>query len=162
MSPPAWGWPEISSLPRSMLTDVPTRVGMARGHLVVCGHTAGCPHPRGDGPWMTPLRTFQAVMSPPAWGWPVVVTRHAPACDDVPTRVGMARIQHHACINIPGCPHPRGDGPASAKISATQWSMSPPAWGWPGFLFATDANRKDVPTRVGMARAFVHLLAQPH
>ncbi len=92
MSPPAWGWPAKKRLTPARLSDVPTRVGMARAKSTETASCARCPHPRGDGPFSMPLRDRASQMSPPAWGWPVMTVAAIPANFDVPTRVGMARV----------------------------------------------------------------------
>ena len=158
MSPPAWGWPAAAGLGTGFQCDVPTRVGMARVVFLDYVGGDGCPHPRGDGPWMTPLRTAQAMMSPPAWGWPAKPTSTIIRSTDVPTRVGMARSAFIVLIHCNRCPHPRGDGPTTSRMLKFNASMSPPAWGWPVEIKRPVAPSWDVPTRVGMARSS-HFLA---
>ncbi len=101
-------------------------------------------------------------MSPPAWGWPEVICVIFPIVQDVPTRVGMARKNKLRMSLVCGCPHPRGDGPRFLGRPAVPLWMSPPAWGWPGSPAERLFKRVDVPTRVGMARAFVIQSAEPH
>ena len=91
-------------------------------------------------------------MSPPAWGWPVLNTIEQARTPDVPTRVGMARIQSNLIDWLNGCPHPRGDGPTSRPRWRPCVRMSPPAWGWPDPTTGFRVQVTDVPTRVGMAR----------
>ena len=38
------------------------------------------------------------------------------------------------------------------ESAASDGYKGQPAWGWPGFILASGANRCDFPTRVGMAR----------
>ncbi len=91
-------------------------------------------------------------MSPPAWGWPGRLMVALIVSADVPTRVGMARVNHILSGLLQRCPHPRGDGPVPRHSRPQGIPMSPPAWGWPAFPLVICAEALDVPTRVGMAR----------
>ena len=71
ISPPAWGWPDGSSLLAWSASDFPTRVGMARANAPRNREAGRFPHPRGDGP--------------------AIGTHASCASVDFPTRVGMAR-----------------------------------------------------------------------
>ena len=64
----------------------------------------------------------------------------------------MARVADDNSSESDGFPHPRGDGPMVGDTSAAYQTISPPAWGWPGFAAALQAVNMDFPTRVGMAR----------
>ncbi len=158
MSPPAWGWPGCRGPGETRWCDVPTRVGMARGATRRIRAGMGCPHPRGDGPRHHPPWRVDRLMSPPAWGWPARRDDSLRVRSDVPTRVGMARDHRRRCHQCPGCPHPRGDGPAKTINSSARTPMSPPAWGWPGAVANQPRRIPDVPTRVGMARCATSIL----
>ncbi len=152
ISPPAWGWPGGSVGREGGVEDFPTRVGMARGfgHWLVW--LVGFPHPRGDGPWVWPTGEELLLISPPAWGWPVIHGGDEFRVEDFPTRVGMAR----SCVGGPPLPrrfpHPRGDGPGLASLIQLPSAISPPAWGWPESWNGNTVYCEDFPTRVGMAR----------
>ena len=135
----------------------PTRVGMARADLYCRARHCGCPHPRGDGPNSYEWLLYKVLMSPPAWGWPGSAIPLAHWAADVPTRVGMARLNDILILFDARCPHPRGDGPNVMQELADQNAMSPPAWGWPDKPLAGTPPPVDVPTRVGMARAIISL-----
>ena len=156
MSPPAWGWPASASSGAAGGKDVPTRVGMARKDGLQAYAQAGCPHPRGDGPEATFITLSMWPMSPPAWGWPEETAKGRLHERDVPTRVGMARHARSSSLISSGCPHPRGDGPLRVLRLWNGVKMSPPAWGWPEVFWSNGQPRKDVPTRVGMARRRTH------
>ena len=136
------------------LSDVPTRVGMARPHIMTITRFGRCPHPRGDGPAGENFACGDVLMSPPAWGWPAVEKAKAEGQIDVPTRVGMARGDPQPYCVLRRCPHPRGDGPLLGISRTALHGMSPPAWGWPACLRCRALRVGDVPTRVGMARDF--------
>ena len=55
-------------------------------------------------------------------------------------------------------PHPRGDGPASAFLSASRKGFSPPAWGWSVVYGPTFEPGRVLPTRVGMVRLAVAIV----
>ena len=114
---------------------------MARVGEFSPSHCDGCPHPRGDGP-----EVFAGV----AWDG-----------EDVPTRVGMARLDCNPRAQCGGCPHPRGDGPTWDRSALVAMKMSPPAWGWPVNCVPFLEIRFDVPTRVGMARQRIELHKAP-
>ena len=50
ISPPAWGWPDAGLTAWPILSDFPTRVGMAHGRENPRSQFTRFPHPRGDGP----------------------------------------------------------------------------------------------------------------
>ena len=91
-------------------------------------------------------------ISPPAWGWPATHDLRKMDAYDFPTRVGMARFYEFRTARADRFPHPRGDGPADALFMRVAKGISPPAWGWPGYLRELGLLRQDFPTRVGMAR----------
>ena len=152
ISPPAWGWPGDIEQAESGQTDFPTRVGMARFIRYLKQTVAGFPHPRGDGPWIRDRIHIIAEISPPAWGWPGAITKHAAEARDFPTRVGMARGKNGWRLDAHRFPHPRGDGPITRRAIARATWISPPAWGWPEAGLAPIRVTLDFPTRVGMAR----------
>ena len=67
----------------------------------------------------------------------------------------MARNLFHYANGNPRFPHPRGDGPVDEIMSMLSESISPPAWGWPAIGRHVTPNKRDFPTRVGMARGRV-------
>ena len=110
-SPRAWGWPVLGPLLGKGVDVFPTHVGMSRSGTLRGPWGQCSPHPRGDDPYIfhavdpniafphacgdgpmidARAQAFQLI-SPHAWGWPVVAERHAAGEQDVPTRVGMAR-----------------------------------------------------------------------
>ena len=99
-----------------------------------------------------------SMISPPAWGWPAPCRCSLLITTDFPTRVGMARQIPLAPAVMSGFPHPRGDGPLPLLTLLLGRLISPPAWGWPAGRWKDIANRKDFPTRVGMARIGVTLV----
>ncbi len=111
ISPPAWGWPVGAEGTIRCLNDFPTRVGMARSCVECFLECFGFPHPRGDGPCSRSNAATSAVISPPAWGWPVFTAQLPSFLRDFPTRVGMARSIPFLFPAPSRFPHPRGDGP---------------------------------------------------
>ncbi len=97
ISPPAWGWPAHTRAISNVVSDFPTRVGMARGGIGMHCSMYGFPHPRGDGPLFTISDDNSRAISPPAWGWPAVIVWVFAPCVDFPTRVGMARVPPQSC-----------------------------------------------------------------
>ncbi len=90
-SPPAWGWSgdmESWILRRAVL---PTRVGMVREQPTGRSPSPGSPHPRGDGPVITPMASVWMMFSPPAWGWSEQRQQRGGGTVVLPTRVGMVR-----------------------------------------------------------------------
>ncbi len=110
------------------------------------------PHPRGDGPQTLQTLNFLTEISPPAWGWPAGKRLGHKKWTDFPTRVGMARSSSSRCLQEYGFPDPRGDGPHWRTERLQSTSISPPAWGWPGYRLNSSNGNGDFPTRVGMAR----------
>ena len=152
ISPPAWGWPVGDIVFASLSIDFPTRVGMARCLAPARSCAPRFPHPRGDGPCPDRGGGGQHRISPPAWGWPAVRTGGVAIWTDFPTRVGMARCSRRRSRSRTRFPHPRGDGPTRGLPVEDVWRISPPAWGWPGFVGFVAKDALDFPTRVGMAR----------
>ncbi len=171
-SPPAWGWSAQLPPPTRAGVVLPTRVGMVRtAGLPIPGRDRS-PHPRGDGPASVGVSYRRMVFSPPAWGWSVPDGQHSRQPGVLPTRVGMVRTStpESWCA---GSPHPRGDGPFRRLLRndpgefsppAWGWSarnvydhatrlFSPPAWGWSAKRRCQPAQRRVLPTRVGMVRA---------
>ena len=155
ISPPAWGWPDDHFHQRTAVDDFPTRVGMAR--IAVCNNVPNSrfPHPRGDGPQRNTGHRLLGLISPPAWGWPVLVRFLRQGRGDFPTRVGMARRRWSVSSPCQRFPHPRGDGPLGCPVVTASQLISPPAWGWPGTARRSNRPQRDFPTRVGMARLIV-------
>ena len=148
----SWDRLYISDDPRS-IRDVPTHVGMARA-ASTCGiRPMGCPHPRGDGPTVILMQELRLQMSPPTWGWPADAWQSRGGGFDVPTHVGMARMNASNSTETSRCPHPRGDGPRLPVATAHCRRMSPPTWGWPVTCALLVRGSNDVPTHVGMARS---------
>ena len=114
------------------MSVLPTRVGMVRLWILDLKPRRRAPHPRGDGPESALDFLDDIMCSPPAWGWSVIKRgiRYAP--EVLPTRVGMVRFPKTSRTNLPRAPHPRGDGPITAKIAKLPVVCSPPAWGWSG------------------------------
>ena len=152
ISPPAWGWPGSLSVLATAGGDFPTRVGMARSRRNMHTGTRGFPHPRGDGPSGDVVSLGNFPISPPAWGWPDLLTPRSYPLKDFPTRVGMARRRPPPHPSRRRFPHPRGDGPVRAWPLPGGHPISPPAWGWPGKGHQRCGPDRDFPTRVGMAR----------
>ena len=112
----------------------------------------GSPHPRGDGPEATGIRSGPKRFSPPAWGWSAPLRRPHIHPRVLPTRVGMVRLQTAARPGLRRSPHPRGDGPVNRKKPEYRPGFSPPAWGWSGSLLSLPFTTFVLPTRVGMVR----------
>ena len=115
ISPPAWGWPALQYNPAVQRGDFPTRVGMARLINAKGRFHTRFPHPRGDGPQGDINNLLRSKISPPAWGWPVILCGRSAPCYDFPTRVGMARSADTFTAGATGFPHPRGDGPRATN-----------------------------------------------
>ena len=156
ISPPAWGWPAVRYAADGQPSDFPTRVGMAREASCVLLGPRRFPHPRGDGPPLGNRQERGPRISPPAWGWPVVMLAPPGNASDFPTRVGMARRMPAFPRHGARFPHPRGDGPLTDGALISLAKISPPAWGWPGGNFRAKAALEDFPTRVGMARIMLN------
>ena len=151
-SPPAWGWSAQRRARTAHGPVLPTRVGMVRSTCREWREEQGAPHPRGDGPYSIARvqRLFRC--SPPAWGWSGLKARKARASGVLPTRVGMVRNSARSDSNAAGAPHPRGDGPACARLQSGSIPCSPPAWGWSAQNCRRHHPSPVLPTRVGMVR----------
>ncbi len=66
---------------------------MARPASTERPRMVGFPHTRGDGPQPSTIRGLSVLISPHAWGWPVILWLQERLANDFPTRVGMARIR---------------------------------------------------------------------
>ena len=55
----------------TVITVLPTRVGMVPRLMSQCVRQMGSPHPRGDGPQYQARCSNGTGFSPPAWGWSV-------------------------------------------------------------------------------------------
>ena len=131
---------------------------MARGGDIEPINPLGFPHPRGDGPKRDAGLAGFRLISPPAWGWPVAITRKQDTPHDFPTRVGMARSSGRSPRRPVRFPHPRGDGPTPSSVAPKTSTISPPAWGWPDSNLKAAQRSRDFPTRVGMARCLQGLV----
>ena len=160
-SPPAWGWSVTSQSAHSFRCVLPTRVGMVRGIVAIARAALGAPHPRGDGPDLVLPQTVGGQCSPPAWGWSDGRYFVLAVAAVLPTRVGMVRTWCFRRPSAASAPHPRGDGPKRARLLLRIIMCSPPAWGWSAFpTLILDCNEV-LPTRVGMVRKPIFLLAIP-
>ena len=73
----------------------------------------------------------------------------------------MARGAGAIAIGSNRFPHPRGDGPRICRMVSNARAISPPTWGWPGYVVYRQHHRSDFPTHVGMARAASRTSAAP-
>ncbi len=78
-----------------------------------------------------------------------------------PTRVGMVRSFMDAVSILIGFPHACGDGPAGGETGRKQCEFSPRVWGWSEIKPQRPALRPVFPTRVGMVRASLVVMASP-
>ncbi len=152
ISPPTWGWPAAERAVHRAEFDFPTHVGMARPTLSSDRGSLRFPHPRGDGPSRPSRVEEHPGISPPTWGWPAGGGIPLGFLLDFPTHVGMARFRAIRAAAGMRFPHPRGDGPSSARRSGRDGRISPPTWGWPAVFSFAAPHQLDFPTHVGMAR----------
>ena len=152
ISPPAWGWPDGDEPVDVVSLDFPTCVGMARLAAQLGWDGFRFPHLRGDGPDLAQGHPIISEISPPAWGWPVLLVVLYHFLFDFPTCVGMARATHALPSYAWRFPHLRGDGPWGQMSRTHVVLISPPAWGWPATTELVRLEGGDFPTCVGMAR----------
>src|SRR5260221_14792265 len=151
-SPHTWGWSGFRSRVLRLPSVLPTHVGMVRVHRLVCGHSVGSPHTRGDGPQTSFRQRAAVVFSPHTWGWsdfPAVISSRKVV---LPTHVGMVRIIGRASTSSERSPHTRGDGPSSVRCEAPECGFSPHTWGWSDSGLRRGDHDDVLPIHVGLVR----------
>src|SRR5258708_2531491 len=151
-SPHTWGWSGFRSRVLRLPSVLPTHVGMVRVHRLVCGHSVGSPHTRGDGPQTSFRQRAAVVFSPHTWGWsdfPAVISSRKVV---LPTHVGMVRIIGRSSPPSDRSPPTRGDGPSSVHCAPPPSGFSPHTWGWSEIGISGAALGAVLPTHVGMVR----------
>ena len=92
-SPRAWGWTGRARLAAHRAFEIPTRVGMDRDEAQRRMSCLRNPHARGDGPYGFDGSVVTPPKSPRAWGWTALRRWREAHREEIPTRVGMDRLQ---------------------------------------------------------------------
>ena len=151
-SPRAWGWTVRRQHHQPHAEEFPTRVGMDRPRPRRRELGYGNPHARGDGPKLAGQMGIAERKSPRAWGWTGAQAARLLRRIEIPTRVGMDRLQRFRHLAALRNPHARGDGPYNVDTDNRLRMKSPRAWGWTGLIDRAGPAWAEIPTRVGMDR----------
>ena len=137
----------------------PTRVGVDRPPAAFSNAAMRFPHTRGGGPvGMAPVQR-DGVFSPHAWGWTGALRAVVGDHDVFPTRVGVDRRALGRHTNQSCFPHTRGGGPLVVAGIGHRRGFSPHAWGWTDNAVHYQLSRKVFPTRVGVDRTIIVVMA---
>ena len=149
LSPHAWGNLFTSRTPSGSLGSIPTRVGEPTPTTVITGDDRVYPHTRGGTIWRKSGTSYQAGLSPHAWGNPSRLRTHRNPVWSIPTRVGEPQIE----IVIGGqravYPHTRGGTSGLQGKAASAHGLSPHAWGNRRVADCVCILSRSIPTRVG-------------
>ena len=110
------------------------------------------PHRRGDVPSVLPGFYVVDLISPQAWGCTGRGAYPTSQLRNLPTGVGMYRLNYRPIPRLRQSPHRRGDVPTRIRDCATPMVISPQAWGCTGLRGGCRGQRSNLPTGVGMYR----------
>ena len=129
ISPQAWGCTVWEVFNGSGTPNLPTGVGMYQKEYMEKKLAEKSPHRRGDVPFPSSSFDIEAVISPQAWGCTGKLLAHSCPYRNLPTGVGMYRLNDLEGVSAPESPHRRGDVPTAEWADYPTIQISPQAWG---------------------------------
>ena len=129
ISPQAWGCTVVARQGITRIVNLPTSVGMYRVPSRYLRTKSKSPHKRGDVPLANRGLLTILQISPQAWGCTVLSRIANVFCDNLPTSVGMYRVNFRLKVRHIQSPHKRGDVPHYDVLKSLTKLISPQAWG---------------------------------
>ena len=129
ISPQAWGCTGGETMKVRKIGNLPTSVGMYRTDWTTMFWSLQSPHKRGDVPRTYPSKSCCVSISPQAWGCTAIPKMCKLHNLNLPTSVGMYRVELPSRGATAESPHKRGDVPIPPRCGGRLKSNLPTSRG---------------------------------